>query len=775
MIGNITLSGILIDSTSKAITGAKVVLKSVKTGDVISGIAGSFVTGVDGSYSVTVPYGTYKVYIEIEGEQTAMPGFFNVYDYSVNGSLQDFLYQPCEEDNIPMFLFELEILRQKVKSMADSANSDAERAEDAAEKAEAVISGKGPYDSEAEGLANTVNGDLFSYVAKDGDDSYFIYAKNVNGSAVEISRTISGTAFKELKKKLSDAVTSLKVGLDVMGVGLDSLKETPRDISTLKMNNLYSLEIIGQSLPIIDEISSGLSSVNNVIDLQKKQIQKLYVANQVLTVALNELKDTPDDIKKAMLNANYSIQTLAASLLPIDDLSSITRDFEALKLQELYNLQILANALNPLDGFNPENSGGSGDAGTPLKYPGVYAYGAPRGLIRIDLSTYNGLPSLKDEPSRKGEIKFDIDGEVMKCFVLISVQGATSAAYPKKNLSLEFYPDNTFSETISLKIGDMLPHDELVFKANWIDSTHVRNTMSYNLWDKVEETRKGWPKRDIDNTYVGTVGADAVDDGATGHPTGYACIMYVDGSFYGIGDFMCGKKRKNYRIAKNNSTQILLGFDGAVNIPALPADGTYEVKAPSKPNTQTEDALNLWRSFAQSSQEDFTANRDIHLDKNNIVDFYVFLCFICAPDCTQKNTQFLTWDGVKWYFMPYDLDTTYGLHYAGTSIAYPPTLNLFDNGLVMSVNRTFWKKVLNAYRTEINARYKELRDLGVFSVDMVYNLARDLQSKYTAEMFSAEYAKWPNVPSLQITSLDQILNWTNERIEYLDSFFSYTE
>lgn len=115
MIGNITLSGTLIDSTGKAIAGAKVVLKSVKTGDVISGLAGSFTTGVDGSYSVNVPYGSYKVYVEIEGEQTAMPGFFNVYDYSANGSLQDFLYQPCEEDNIPMFLFELETIRQDIK------------------------------------------------------------------------------------------------------------------------------------------------------------------------------------------------------------------------------------------------------------------------------------------------------------------------------------------------------------------------------------------------------------------------------------------------------------------------------------------------------------------------------------------------------------------------------------------------------------------------------------------------------------------------------------
>lgn len=521
-------------------------------------------------------------------------------------------------------------------------------------------------------------------------------------------------------------------------------------------------------------LSCVMNDLNTSDQIISETVQRLIVSQQVMAEGVNELSTLPDTLEDTQLHSLYAISVLGSQLMPLDGIDPAKGD-QSGQLATLMAFSTLVNAFSPLDGFNPENTGGSGDAGTPLKYPGVYAYGTPRGLIRMDLTTYNGLPVIKDEDPRKGQLKIDIDGEVMNCYVMISVQGATSAAYPKKNLNLAFYPDNTFNKTVSLKIGDMLPHDELAFKANWIDSTHVRNTMSYNLWDKVVETRKGWPKRDIDNTYVGTLGAAAVDDGATGHPTGYACILYVDGDFYGIGDFMCGKKRSNYRIAKNSPKQILLAFDGAVNIPALPADGTYEMKAPSKPNASTEEALNLWRSFAQSPQADFTANRDIHLDKNNIVDFYVFLCFICAPDCTQKNTQFLTWDGVKWYFMPYDLDTTFGLRWDGKEISYAPTLNLFDNSLVMGVNRTFWNKVLNAYRTEINARYKELRDLGVFSVDMVYSLARDLQSKYTAEMFLAEYAKWPNVPSLQITSLDQILNWTKDRIDYLDGFFSYTE
>ncbi len=90
-------------------------------------------------------------------------------------------------------------------------------------------------------------------------------------------------------------------------------------------------------------------------------------------------------------------------------------------------------------------------------------------------------------------------------------------------------------------------------------------------------------------------------------------------------------------------------------------------------------------------------------------------------------------------FMPYDLDTTFGLHYAGTSIAYPPDLNLFDNGLAMQVNRTFWKKVRTTFRAEMNARYAELRDNGLFSQCGVLELARDLLGRYTPELMQAEY------------------------------------
>lgn len=519
-----------------------------------------------------------------------------------------------------------------------------------------------------------------------------------------------------------------------------------------------------------NDLNASDQRISETVQRISETVQRLVVSQQVIAEGVNELSQLPDTAEDIQLHTLYAISVLGSQLMPLDGIDPAEGD-QSGQLATLMAFSVLGGAIAPLDGFNPSASGGgSGDAGSPLRYPGIYAFGEPRGLVRIDLTSPSGAPTSKDD-AIKGSVRIDIDGEVFSAYCLLSVQGASSAAYPKKNVNIELYPDATYAKTISLKIGDVLPHDEWVFKANWVDSTHVRNTLCYNLWDKVVETRRGWPKREIDNTYIGKTGAAAVDTGATGHPKGYACITYLNGDFYGIGDLMIGKKRKNYNIAKNEATQILISFDYAVNIPALTDDGTWELKAPSKPNDETTAALDAWRAFASSSQADFTANRDIHLDKNNIVDFYVFIYFICAPDCTQKNTQFLTWDGVKWYFMPYDLDTVFGLHWDGKAISSPPTMNPFSSG--MEVNSTFWNKVRTAWLTEINARYAELRTAGVFSVDTVYTLARDLMSRYSEEMFAAEYAMWPTVPSLNITSLDQILTWLDARLKYLDTFFSY--
>lgn len=510
-------------------------------------------------------------------------------------------------------------------------------------------------------------------------------------------------------------------------------------------------------------MQSGLQSLTAAL----MQLGLDEMAAQVTSMAASQ-KSQSDQIQALMLAFQSGMRALAL-------VEATPEEVESHQLSNLYAFQVLARQLLPLDGFDPSAAGsGTGNREAQAKYPGVFAFGEPRGLIRLDVTSDSGAPTSKDNPVN-GTLKVDVDGEMFTAYVSFKVQGASSAGYPKKNMKFELFADAAHTENVSLKIGDVVPKDKWIFKANWIDSTHLRNVLCYNLWQKVMATRSGWPRRDIDNSYVGKLGASAIDTGAIGCPKGYACVLYINGEFYGIGDFLYNSSRKDYNIAKNSPEQIMIIWDGAINIPALTDNGTWVMDSPSKPTAETAACLDRWRDFAQSAQDAFTAAAGTHLDKNNVVDFYVFLSFICAPDCVQKNTTFITWDGTKWFFMPYDLDTTFGLHYAGTSIAYPPDLNLFDNGLAMQVNRTFWKKVRTTFQAEMNARYAELRDNGLFSQCGVLELARDLLGRYTPELMQAEYEKWPNVPSLSITSLDQMMDWTRQRIAYLDTFFSYQQ
>ncbi|MGM7411168.1 hypothetical protein [Acinetobacter baumannii] len=120
--------------------------------------------------------------------------------------------------------------------------------------------------------------------------------------------------------------------------------------------------------------------------------------------------------------------------------------------------------------------------------------------------------------------------------------------------------------------------------------------------------------------------------------------------------------------------------------------------------------------------------------------------------------------------MPYDMDTVIGLEWTG-EVVYDDTTGsqTMDNS-----QTSFWRKVKKTYNSEIEARYKQLRDLKIISVDNIYNLSTDLLLKYPICLYDLELNRWPARPSLNITSLEQILTWTKKRIQFLDTFFNYT-
>lgn len=119
----------------------------------------------------------------------------------------------------------------------------------------------------------------------------------------------------------------------------------------------------------------------------------------------------------------------------------------------------------------------------------IYTFPEPKSVVVINLETTLGIPEAEGDV-RKGTVTLTIDGEpsprpaLMKYKVFILL-------FPKKNMTFAFFDDEDLTaESQGVKIGELLPHHELVYKANWIDHTHVRNIGANRIWKQMQESRK---------------------------------------------------------------------------------------------------------------------------------------------------------------------------------------------------------------------------------------------------------------------------------------------
>ena len=487
---------------------------------------------------------------------------------------------------------------------------------------------------------------------------------------------------------------------------------------------------------------------------------------QAKTYTDDFFSENADSVK----NLSLGLQQLITSVSNLEEstkseIDNQNKHTQAIIMQLVLAQQTIANVI-----ANTKASGSSSADAEP-KYANNYIFGKPSGLIEINYETTQlPLPTAKGTVL-KGQITINIDGQILKCYSTLEVQGSGSTAYPKKNWTFALYSDSALSQQINLSIGNTLLQQEWVFKANYTDKAQVRNLLNYNLWTKFLNARTGnFPVKDIDFSYLGLTG-DVVQTNATSYPTGFNCVLNINGSFYGIGQLMIGKKRENYNIPKNSPKKILIGLGGIAGFrtDTLP-DGTYELRAPSSVTAVTTACLNAWRTFAQSTQTSFTANKAMYFHTANIVDFYIYSQFTGNIDGITNNAHMCTWDGTKWFFLPYDMDLTFKDFRMNAD-----ETNVFSYA---NDNLEFWNKVRTAFKTEISVRWNELKAAGITTVPAMRQMYLDITNQFTQPLHVAELALYPNreitTPyrgEISTFNLQAFSDWVARRIAYCDSKF----
>ena len=524
-----------------------------------------------------------------------------------------------------------------------------------------------------------------------------------------------------------------------------------------------------------------------IISDNRDELDALINSN---TSAISTLNLEDQSINTRVLRLNTGLQNIVDSITQVtNDLSDAFTYFsEENKLARLYQFQAIAAGIARLDDIDAESN--------TIQTEKVIIFPVPQQLIRIDISYTEGLL-----PSAKGsvlntEVKFNVDSQVFSCYGTLEVQGSSSAGMPKKNWTIALFADSKRKEALQVKLGNLNIEEELVWKANFIDNTQARNITVNRLYAQMMQSRSGFPKREVDAVNMlnpdlsveSTNGLAYMPSGATGHVDGFPAVVYINQIFYGIGTLNCGKKRTNYNLDKNNQKHIQLEPEGGLallNMPEDPTQGAFDIRRPSSWGADAQASYDRLRLFLKLSQSEMiNAGIDNYINRKQMMD-YIILCQVCDLwDHLHKNTLFTTWDGLIWNFMPYDLDSVFGLSWQG----------LFFNGenqirpagtLLIPANTpaTNWgvlAKFRLIYGSDIDQRYAALRKAKIIDVDNITNIAESILRKFPKPLLDAENSKWntgsTNIASslIQSGSIHQIFNWLSTRIPLVDAYFNYT-
>ncbi len=434
----------------------------------------------------------------------------------------------------------------------------------------------------------------------------------------------------------------------------------------------------------------------------------------------------------------------------------------------------------------------------------------------VNLTGISELPKI-NKPANGWLEAYDGNGNYFKKRIVIDGQGKSSSLWAKTNFKVDFCEDEWLADaTTDITIGNWVEQDSYHFKAFYLDYFKGTGIIGYMAYDAMTNDR---------GTY-GRIWERAVehinkpDPKARCFPDAFPCVVYLNGEFYGLYCWQLKKHRKNMNMKKNNLEHIHLDgslgnktlFRGTIkwesvevrnpknlyNMYGNPYDGSQhsELIDETSPyfNLETDDdktregkqntalvkatvqKLSNYYSELMSlknggaSDEEMKAAIEERFDVTSLCDYIIHNLLTNNMDGIERNFQFFTYDGQKWFIAPYDLDGTFGYHPVVPRI-FPPT----NYGMGPLSSRTFSKYdpmswAYNYYLNDIHERYAEIRNSGALTAENIISMFETWYYAFGEDNYRMEYERWPSAPPI----LDDLANdgWEIYPNSYTYKFYS---
>lgn len=425
--------------------------------------------------------------------------------------------------------------------------------------------------------------------------------------------------------------------------------------------------------------------------------------------------------------------------------------------------QAVGEAIKNATSFKPEKYG----------MPVLYLWGS-------------NILSLKDKSKTlKNEVTYSfpaygVSGVVEK----FKVQGASSVGHPKKNYTLNL--DKSFEA-----FKGYGKNHKYVIKANYTEPSQALNVVGARLWGSIRATH-----RTADTGILNTNGDQLVDDkgnriiaetdpqlsigGTYGAVDGFPIGVYINGQYWGIYTFNIPKDDWMAKMPKKSKDKYAIidtiwTPQGAFLKETNLKDDQMELQFCSTKDTDwAKDSVNeLIRAVLAhyDTVDDFNKAVSPLLDLDSAIDYYIFSVLVDNDDGIFRNYLLQTFDGKKWYFAAYDLDSIFGRtpDFLEHMPAKSDTDDWRDHGVtfenVTNANRLMYQ-LWKFYKDEILKRTKALVD-GIMSDSAVDTAFVDFVRHIPLKTYGAELDVWPYTPNTSVDNVNRIGRWYMQRIAWL--------
>lgn len=347
----------------------------------------------------------------------------------------------------------------------------------------------------------------------------------------------------------------------------------------------------------------------------------------------------------------------------------------------------------------------------------------------------------------------DKDGTARTGSCTLKWQGSSSLAYAKKNYTIKL-------DTALEMVDGWGAQKKYCLKANFIDHSHARNIVSAQIWGWMVNSRKNKHA-----TMVAAPNYGAID--------GIPIAIVLNGEFHGLYTWNIPKDGWMYGMGSGTKEAIVCANTPATDTQfkgetAVDANGLeLEYTTNESDTAWIASSLNqLINACIDSWGGDLDTTVAQYIDWESAIDYYLYTVMLDGQDMMCKNYLLATYDGTKWYFGAYDMDSTYGLQWDGKKFLRPNsgTSVMFVN---YAADHRLMELILRFKTNALKARWKELR-ADLLSEGRLERQFENFTAGIPSRLLDEDVRRWPSIPSSAVCDVNQILRWLHLRLQIVD-------